>query len=137
MALVAVVVLALAFLPRLDRRDDNIGIYFRSGTGKRAALFGALLGLYLVPALVIVDEFWLDIGGMLEGWPLLISTGLIPLALTLLGLGIIYLVLRRVLRASHSETLVGMFTLMSLGLVLLTIVGVYFRGPNMALVLPF
>ena len=32
---------ALAFLPRLDRRDDDIGIYFRSVTGKRAALAGA------------------------------------------------------------------------------------------------
>jgi hypothetical protein len=30
-----------------------------------------------------------------------------------------------------------MFVMMSVGLVLLTLVGVYFRGPNMALVLPF
>jgi hypothetical protein len=134
---VAVVVLALAFLPRLDRRDEDIGIYFRSGKGRRAALLGAILALYLVPILVIVDEFWLDIAGMLEGWPLLISTGLVPLALTLVGLGVIYLLLRWALKASHSETLVGIFTMMSLGLVLLTIVGVYFRGPNMALVLPF
>ena len=73
----------------------------------------------------------------LEGWPLLISTGLIPLLLTLGGLAIIYLVLRWALKASHSETLVGMFALMAVGLVLLTVVGVYFRGPNMALVLPF
>ncbi len=137
MALVVVVVLALAFLPRLDRGDDQIGIYFRSGKGKKAALAGALLGLYLVPVLVIVDEYWLDIAGMLEGWPLLVSTGLIPLLLTLGGLVIIYLVMRRVLKASHSETLVGMFVMMSVGLVLLTVVGVYFRGPNMALVLPF
>jgi len=137
MALVAVVLLALAFLPRLDRRDEDVGLYFRSGTGKKAALIGAMLGLYLVPGLVVVDEFWLDIAGMLEGWPLLVSTGLIPLLATVGGLVIIYLVIRRMLRASHSETLVGMFTLMAVGLVLLTVVGVYFRGPNMALVLPF
>ena len=137
MALVVVVLLALAFLPRLDPRDDDIGIYFRSMKGKKAALFGAMLGLYLVPGLVIVDEFWLDIAGLLEGWPLLVSTGLVPLVLTVFGLVLIYLAMRRALKASHSETLVGMFTLMTVGLVLLTLVGVYFRGPNMALVLPF
>ena len=137
MGLALIVLVALAFLPRLDRRDEGVGIYFRSAKGKRTALVGAILGLYLVPVLVLVDEFWLDIAGMLEGWPLLITTGLIPLLLTVFGLGIIYLLLRRAFRASHSETLVGIFTLLAVGLVLLTVVGVYFRGPNMALVLPF
>jgi len=137
MGLVVVVLLALAFLPRLDRSDENIAIYFRSATGKKAALTGAFLGLYLVPLLVIVDEFWLDIAGLLEGWPLLISTGLIPLLLTVGGLVVIYGLLRRALKASHSETLVGIFTLLAVGLILLTVTGVYFRGPNMALVLPF
>jgi hypothetical protein len=137
MALVLLVLLALAFLPRLDRGDGEIGIYFRSSTGKKAALVGTLLGLYLVPLLVIVDEFWLDIDGLLQGWPLLITTGLIPLLLTVGGLAILYGLLRRILKATHSETVVGLFTLMAVGLILLTIVGVYFRGPNMALVLPF
>ena len=137
MGLALIVVVALAFLPRLDRRDENVGIYFRSATGKKTALAGATLGLYLVPVLVLVDEFWLDIAGLLDGWPLLISTGLVPLLLTVGGLGILYLLLRRAFRASHSETLVGIFTLLAVGLILLTVVGVYFRGPNMALVLPF
>ena len=135
--LVAVVLGALAFLPRLDRSDGAFAVYFRSKVGKRAALVGAVLALYLVPLLVVLDEFVLDIGGWLSGWPLLISTGLIPLALTLGGLAAVYGLLRRMLKASHSEAVVGLFTLLAVGLVLLTVVGVYFRGPNMALVLPF
>ena len=135
--LVVVVLGALAFLPRLDRSDESFAVYFRSEVGKRAALAGAVLAVYLVPLLVVLDEFVLDIGGWLSGWPLLISTGLIPLALTLGGLGAIYGLLRRMLKASHSEAVVGLFALLAVGLVLLTIVGVYFRGPNMALVLPF
>ncbi len=135
--LVLVVLAALAFLPRLDRREEGFAVYFRSAVGKRAALAGAVLGVYLVPLLVVVDEFWLDIGGLLEGWPLLISTGLVPLLVTVCGLGAIYGLLRRVLKASHSEAVVGIFALLAVGLVLLTVIGVYFRGPNMALVLPF
>ena len=137
MALVLVVLLALAFVPRLDRSDEAIGIYFRSATGKKAALVGALLAVYLTPLLVIADEYWLDIAGLLEGWPLFITTGLIPLVLTLGGLAAIYWLLRRTLKANHSEAVVGMFALLAMGLILLTVTGVYFRGPNMALVLPF
>ena len=135
--LVVVVLGGLAFLPRLDRGDEAFAIYFRSAVGRRAGVVGAMLALYVVPLLVVLDEFVLDIGGWLSGWPLLISTGLIPLALTLGGLGALYGLLRRMLKASHSEAVVGLFALLAVGLVLLTIVGVYFRGPNMALVLPF
>jgi hypothetical protein len=33
--------------------------------------------------------------------------------------------------------MVGLFTFVMVSLVVLTVVGVFFRGPNMALVLPF
>ena len=137
MALVVLVLGALAFLPRLDRSDDAFALYFRSTTGRKAALTGALLALYLVPVLVLLDEFLLDIAALLPGWPLLLPTGLFPLLLTLAGLAAIYALIRRAFRATHSETVLGMFALLATGLILLTIVGVYFRGPNMALVLPF
>jgi hypothetical protein len=74
---------------------------------------------------------------MLQGWPLLITTGLIPLLLTVGGLAAIGWALRRTLRANGGELLVGLFTFMAVSLILLTVTGVYFRGPNMALVLPF
>ena len=135
--LVVVVLGALAFLPRLDRREEGFAVYFRSGVGRKAAVIGALLAMYLVPLLVVLDEFVLDIGGWLSGWPLLVSTGLVPLLLTVVGLGAVYGLLRRMVKATHSEAVVGLFALLAVGLVLLTVVGVYFRGPNMALVLPF
>ena len=135
--LVVVVLGGLAFLPRLDRREEGFAVYFRSGVGRKAAVFGAVLALYLVPGLVVLDEFVLDIGGWLSNWPLLISTGLVPLLLTVGGLAGVYGLLRRTLKATHTEAVVGVFALLSVGLVLLTVVGVYFRGPNMALVLPF
>ena len=44
MALVALVLVGMALLPRWDRQDENIGVYFRSrtGAGQRSwALFWA------------------------------------------------------------------------------------------------
>ena len=40
-------------------------------------------------------------------------------------------------RANRSEAAAGLFTFVMVGFVLLTIIGVFFRGANMALVLPF
>ena len=55
----------------------------------------------------------------------------------LAGLAAIYGGMRQILRANHSEGLVGLFTFVMMSLVILTITGVFFRGANMALVLPF
>jgi hypothetical protein len=137
MALAAIVLLGMALLPALDRREEDIGLYFRSTTGRKAALLGAFLALDLVPLLILADEFWLDLAGLLPAWPVLITTGLLPLLLTLLGLAAIYLALRLLLKAAHGEALVGLFVFIVAGLLILTLTGVYFRGPNMALVLPF
>jgi quinol-cytochrome oxidoreductase complex cytochrome b subunit len=134
--LVGLVLLGIIFLPALDKRQQDIGVYFRSATGRRAALLGLLLSVTLVPMLVLIDEFWLDWAVLLPAWPNFLANGLLPLLLSLLGLFAIY-GLMRLLQANHSETLVGLFSFIWAGLIVLTIIGVFFRGPNMALVWPF
>ncbi|MEJ2209828.1 MAG: cytochrome b N-terminal domain-containing protein [Anaerolineae bacterium] len=137
MALVAFVLAGLAFLPYWDREAGTVGIYFRSPAGKRAAVLGTILAIDLVPLLVIADEFWVNLPELLPGWPTLVSGGLLPLLVTLAGLAAIYGLARLVTRANHGEAVVGLITFLGVALVVLTITGVYFRGPNMALVLPF
>lgn len=134
---VAVVGAALAFLPHFDRQDGNVGVYFRSPIGRRAALLGALLGLDIVPLLVMVDEYWLDLPAMLPPWPTFVANGVIPALATLAGLTAIYGLTRRLLKANHSEALVGLVSFFAISLVMLTIIGNLFRGANMALILPF
>jgi len=136
-ALVGIVLAGLATLPRWDRQEQNVGIYFRSARGRRAALVGTILAVDLVPALVILDEFWVNLPGILPGWPSLLSGGVVPLLLTLAGLAAIYAGIRLVLKADRAEGLVGLAGFVLVSLVVLTLIGVYFRGPNMALVLPF
>ena len=138
MLLVGIVLLGLIFIPRWDNYDKDIGVYFRSRKGRWAAVIGAFLAIDLVPALVVADEYWIDLPAMLPAdWPLLVVNGLVPLLATLGGLALIYLLLRIVLRANRSEAILGLFVFVMLSLVVLTVIGVYFRGPNMALVFPF
>jgi len=137
MTLAVIVLAAMAILPLWDAREEDVGLYFRSAVGRRAALLGTLLGVDLVPLMVIADEYWIDLPSMLPGWPVAITNGLVPLLFTLAGLAAVYVGVRKRLKANHSEALVGLFTFVMVSLVVLTIIGVFFRGPNMALVLPF
>jgi quinol-cytochrome oxidoreductase complex cytochrome b subunit len=136
MSLAGIVLIGIVVLPLLDKRQNDIGVYFRSTIGRKTALLGFLLGVTLVPILVIVDEFWLDWGNLLTTWPSTVTNGLVPLLLSLIGLALIY-GLMRLLRSNHSEALLGLGSFVFTGLIVLTIIGIYFRGPNMALALPF
>jgi quinol-cytochrome oxidoreductase complex cytochrome b subunit len=132
------IVLAFIFLvPILDRTGDDIGIYFRSKKGKRVAFFAAFISVDIVVALVIVDEYWLDLATLLPDLSLAVSFGLIPMLIALISLGLIYGIMRLLFRATHSEALVGIFSAIVVALITLTIIGVFFRGPNMVLALPF
>lgn len=137
MILLSLLLVMLLLLPLLERRSSDVGIYFRSAVGKRTALVSALLSINLTPLLVVVDEFWLNLPAVWPALPVWISNGFLPLLFTLAGLATIYLLIRVLLKANHSEATLGLFTFLFTSLILLTITGIYFRGPNMALTLPF
>ena len=139
--LVGFALIGLFFTPYLDRREADIGVYFRSSIGKRTALVGLILGLDLAPVLVVLDEYWLDLPGWLPSWPVWLSTGLLPLVstltLTVLLYGGLRLISNQERRANHSEAFLGVFIFLLTSLVVLTVIGNLFRGENMALLLPF
>lgn len=134
--LIAIIFLGMLLTPVLDRSGEDIGVYFRSQKGKRIALFSSFLSLDFVPLLVVADEYWLDLPTVFPNWPAEISQGLLPLVISLIGLGLIYGLNRWLFKAKHSEAFIGVFTFIIVGLVVLTIIGMFFRGPNMAFVLP-
>jgi quinol-cytochrome oxidoreductase complex cytochrome b subunit len=132
-----IVLMAIIVVPFCDKSEADIGIYFRSSVGKLVATAGAFFALAFVPFLVLVDEFWLDLPAMLPTWPTILSNGLVPLLLSLAGLALIYTIIRIGARANHGESLIGLFAFVVVGFVVLTIIGIFFRGPNMALIIPF
>jgi len=137
MLLVAILFAGIALIPVIDRHDANVGIYFRSKVGRRAAIIGTILSLDLVPLLIIADEGWAGFSSLLPTWSPFVSNGLLPLALVLIGLFVIYTFIRLVLKANRSEALTGLFAFVMMSFIVLTVTCAFFRGPNMALVLPF
>ena len=137
MILPGLVLLAIVFIPYLDKEEADIGIYFRSTAGKLMAVAGALFAMAFVPLLVLLDEYLIDLPALMPTWPTIVSNGLIPLILIIAGLLAIYLTMHLGARISRSEALVGLFTFVIVSFVLLTIIGIFFRGASMALVSPF
>ena len=87
-------------------------------------------------ALVIVDEFWLDLPGLLDFLPELVSNGVLPLGAIVLGLIGYYWVLGR-RGATASERHLALFTLLVVAFITLTAIGVFCRGENMKLMFPW
>ncbi len=129
--------IGLAALPYLRFDTDAEGIWFRSRKGRQTAKLGALVGLIATPLLVLVDEYLVNLPELLPSLPTIISNGWVPLAGLLLMLWVYYEIVRRGFRASACEARQSVFTLLVVGFVVLTVIGVAFRGENMALMWPW
>ncbi len=127
---------ALALLPYYDVTPHNVGVYFRSRRGRYLALLAAILALLLTPSWVLADELLLDWSAWLPTWPSLVSNGIVPLALVLLGLIGLDELVKRLFAASLEERILFLFLFLFTALIVLTLVGILFRGPGMALVWP-
>jgi quinol-cytochrome oxidoreductase complex cytochrome b subunit len=128
---------ALAVLPFFDINPETVGVYFRSFRGRALALLAAGLALLITPAWVVLDEFVIDWPTWLVGWPSFISNGLVPLAFVLLGLFSLDEGLRRWFRADSEERVLFVFVFLTTSILILTLVGLYFRGSGMMLVWPW
>lgn len=129
--------LALAVIPYARYDIDAEGVWFRSHKGRRMALAAFISALIMTPLLILIDEFWLDLPGLLPSLPTIISNGWIPLAGLLLLILAFAAGIRRMFRASNDETRLSVFVLLTTAFVILTITGVLFRGEGMALMWPW
>ncbi|MBZ0294589.1 MAG: cytochrome b N-terminal domain-containing protein [Anaerolineae bacterium] len=127
----------LMLLPYLRFDRNSEGIWFRSRKGRSMAFVGVLTALIVTPLLVLLDEYFLDLPSMMPSLPTLISNGWIPLAAVLLSLILFYSLIKRLFHATHDEARLSMFTLLVTAFVVLTVIGIAFRGEGMALMWPW
>jgi quinol-cytochrome oxidoreductase complex cytochrome b subunit len=128
---------ALAMLPFYDIDIRNVGIYFRSRRGRSLALLATGISLLVTPAWVVLDEFVLDWANWLPAWPSLISNGLIPLAVLALGLIGLDEWVKRAFGADKEERILFLFVFLFVALIVLTVIGIFFRGSGMSLYWPW
>ena len=127
---------SLVLLPYLDRDMETVGIWFRSRRGRILALASFLLGIAGTVGFVLLDEKWLDLPAWLPFLPSAISNGWVPLAALILLLMGYYELLKKI-GSKDCEARQALFTLLFAAFVTLTMVGIFFRGNGMSLILPW
>ncbi|MGB9641312.1 MAG: cytochrome b N-terminal domain-containing protein, partial [Anaerolineales bacterium] len=132
-----IALLGLFILPFVDIDQDSVGVYFRSQRGRSLSLLAAGLSILLTPAWLLADEYLLNWNTWLSSIPSLITDGLIPLSLILLGLFILDEFIRKSFQSSLEERILFLFTFLFVAFIILTITGIFFRGYGMELYLPW
>ena len=139
-AVVMVPLLVVAFLvalPFLRYGEAPTGSWFHSARGKRAAILAGAAALAVVPAAVLLDESGFQWAHLLPSLPAAIAAGLVPLAVWGAVVFGLVLLLKRSLSLSRLETVQSLFSFVVVAFLVLTLVGVFFRGPSMRLEWPW
>jgi quinol-cytochrome oxidoreductase complex cytochrome b subunit len=129
--------LGVILLPFFDVEGKSVGVFFRSRRGRALTILAGGLALMLTPVWVLLDEYVLTWTAWLPTWPALISNGLIPLAILLLPLILLDEWLVKTFAATTEERVVFLFTFLFVGFAVLTLIGIFFRGPGMSLYWPW
>jgi quinol-cytochrome oxidoreductase complex cytochrome b subunit len=128
------VALALLAIPYVRFDKELSGPWFLTSVGRQTAVLAAVVGLTVTSVLVVLDELVLQPGA---GLPSLVGRGLVPLFVLVAAVWVFRLLLVKKYRAARAEIVQAVFILLFAALVALTMVGVWFRGPGMALVWPW
>jgi quinol-cytochrome oxidoreductase complex cytochrome b subunit len=128
---------ALMGIPYLKYDTNTEGIWFASLKGRRIALISGIAAIFVAITGIIVNEYLFDSIAGLHGIPAIISNGLIPFAIIFLGCAGFYIFIQRRYSVTNNETIQALFVLILFVFLVLTITGIWFRGPGMRLALPF
>jgi len=124
-------VLGLLLIPYFNYQADTSGVWFCSIKGRKLALISAVIGIVLTVAAVLLDEFVFSAN--MEGPANLINNGLVPFGLALAICIGFFLLMKKSFAATNNEAIQAIFTLLVTSFVVLTIIGIWFRGTGMQL----
>jgi quinol-cytochrome oxidoreductase complex cytochrome b subunit len=125
----------LLALPRLSGAGPT-GRWFGSRRGARIAAVAGLAGLLLTTLAILADEPLRRAPPWFPQLPPAVRGGLLP-ALVAAGLVAAVAWLARRRGGTRPEVVQAAFTFLLAGLVVLTLAGLFFRGPGMALTMPW
>lgn len=128
---------ALVLLPYLRYGTTPAGRWFHSLRGARLALGAALAATAATPLAVLADERLPDLRTLLPRAPELVTGGLIPLALLVALAAAVFVFLRQRRGYSLPETVQAFGVAAAVALLVLTVIGIFFRGQGMALAWPW
>lgn len=122
-------------LPYVKYQKINMGTYFSSSNGKKANLITAIAILLFTWFIIIANENWLHFNLWMPNAPVFIVSGVIPLLLYMLPVSGILYAIKAKFSLGKQEMLMCIFTTIISAYVAMLIIGQWFRGESMHLIL--
>jgi hypothetical protein len=133
----ACVVCFLAALPYLKYEEEPNGVWFISESGKRSSISTAKFAALLTIFGIILNEYILDLEILLRPLPGFVSNGIIPLLLLMLAMYAFYRFNLKKQQLTKTELVQAIFVFIVACFIVLTLTGIFFRGKDMELSLPW
>jgi quinol-cytochrome oxidoreductase complex cytochrome b subunit len=133
----AILVIPLALLaglftiPYIKYDNETSGVWFGSHKGRKMVFIAVVVATLMTVSGVLLDEF--VIPAKLAGPPDMLSSGLLPFTMMLAFCTGFYLLVKKGFKASNNEAIQALFTLLMTAFVVLTVIGIWFRGTGMQL----
>jgi quinol-cytochrome oxidoreductase complex cytochrome b subunit len=131
------IIFLLAVLPFINLKEEPSGLWFHSDKAKQAAKFTAIVSSIITLLLILINEFLPDFETLLPWLNAFISNGIIPLVIVLCIVWLYYKFTLKKFSLSYLEVVQTMFVFVTSAFIILTIVGVFFRGVDMGLTFPW
>jgi quinol-cytochrome oxidoreductase complex cytochrome b subunit len=125
------------WIPFLKYETPPNGNWFVSDKGKRSAWYSALFAIIITLSGILFNEYVLNFEIAIPGIPPLISNGIFPFVILLFLVAGYYMFVLKRLRLSKAEMVQALFIFIVVAFIVLTLTGIFFRGKDMELTLPW
>ena len=128
--------IGLVMLPYLNYPSNPAGIWMISLKGRKMALTAVFFAAGATIGGVLLDEYVIGCPSWMRDVPAYLTAGLIPFMVILMLILGFYGKIKRFYTANRNEAVQTLFVLLLTAFVVLTVIGIWFRGPGMKLVWP-
>ena len=133
----AILIISLVVLPFLKLNKEQNGIWFYSEKAKEAAKSSSISAAILTPMLILFNEYIPKLETLLPSIPAFITNGIIPLLVLLLIILFYHKFVSRKYKLNSIEKVQTMFVFITTAFIILTLIGIFFRGVDMKLNFPW
>jgi quinol-cytochrome oxidoreductase complex cytochrome b subunit len=130
-------IILVSFLPFLRYKEKATGNWFQSEMGRRTAKISIILAFFITIIFLLASEYLINFEAFFPDLPAIISNGLIPFLILFLILLLYYQFIRKKFSLSLTESVQALFIVILASFTLLTLIGIFFRGVDMALTFPW
>jgi hypothetical protein len=111
-------------------------VWFVSSKGRIMTIISVVVSLVVTVCWIAFDKYLFEFADRILGMSPVISNGLFPLIIAFIGIGVFYLLMKRRYVPDVNETIQMFFVFFMTSFIVLTITGIWFRGPGMKLIWP-